>query len=129
MTMTTQAKQAITEAGAANRAFALRNPTMEGPWQWLAAGWRDMWRTPAYSLSYGLAFVAIGLAGTAGLWEVGLEALVPAIGAGFALLGPILAVGLYEISRRYESGEALDVGPSGEGVCFWRGVHSAGRSG
>jgi len=96
--------------------FALRNPTMDGPWRWLAAGWRDLWRTPAYSLTYGFAFVAFGLAGTVGLRSVGLESIVPAMAAGFALLGPILAVGLYEISRRYEAGEPLEV----RGIVFVR---------
>jgi len=82
----------------------LRLPTMDDPWKWLSLGWRDLWRTPAFSLGYGLAFVLIGLAGTAGMWLVGAESLVPVVAAGFALLGPILAVGLYEISRRQEQG-------------------------
>jgi uncharacterized membrane protein len=96
--------------------FDLRNPTMEGPWRWLAFGWRDLWRAPAYSLGYGFVFVAAGLAGTVGLWWLGLESIVPAIAAGFGLLGPVLAVGLYEISRRHAAGEALDAG----GIAFVR---------
>jgi uncharacterized membrane protein len=96
--------------------FALRDPTMEGPWRWLALGWSDLWRAPAYSLTYGLVFVAAGLLGTVGLWWLGLESIVPAIAAGFALLGPIFAVGLYEISRRHGAGEPLDVG----GIVFVR---------
>jgi len=96
--------------------FTLRNPSMDGPWRWLALGWNDMWRAPVYSLTYGLVFVAAGLCGTVGLWWLGLESIVPAIAAGFGLLGPILAVGLYEVSRRHESGEPLDVG----GIVFVR---------
>jgi uncharacterized membrane protein len=80
----------------------LRMPTMDDPWKWLSLGWRDLWRAPVFSLGYGLVFVLIGLGGTIGLWSLGMEALVPVIAAGFALLGPILAVGLYEISRRHE---------------------------
>lgn len=79
-------------------------PTMDDPWRWLAMGWHDLWRTPALSLGYGTVFVLAGLVGTAGLWLVGWEPMVPVAAAGFALLGPILAVGLYEISRRLELG-------------------------
>jgi uncharacterized membrane protein len=85
----------------------LRAPTMDDPWNWLAAGWRDMWRKPALSLGYGAAFVVIGLLITVGFWLAGFESIVPALGAGFTLLGPVLALGLYEMSRRYESGEAV----------------------
>lgn len=82
-------------------------PSIDDPWNWLAAGWRDTWRSPALSLGYGAAFVAIGLIFTAGLWLFELEALVPALSAGFMLVGPILAIGLYETSRRYERGERV----------------------
>lgn len=87
----------------------LRIPTMEDPWTWLAAGWRDIRRAPLWSLGYGLVFVLIGLAGTLGLWAMGLESVVPVVAGGFALVGPILAVGLYEISRRHEAGEPLRI--------------------
>jgi uncharacterized membrane protein len=87
----------------------LRAPTMDDPWRWLAAGWRDTWRTPWLSLGYGAAFVALGLFVTYGFWLAGLESIVPALGAGFALLGPVLAIGLYEMSRRYEAGEPVSL--------------------
>jgi len=82
-------------------------PAMDDRWNWLAAGWRDMWRYPALSLGYGAAFVAIGLIFTAGLWAINLESLVPALSAGFMLVCPILAIGLYEMSRRFERGEPV----------------------
>jgi uncharacterized membrane protein len=87
--------------------LTIREPAMDGPWNWLAAGWRDLWRTPLLSLGYGAAFVTIGLSLTVGLWAAGLESLVPAFAAGFALLGPVLAIGLYEMSRRYEANEPV----------------------
>jgi uncharacterized membrane protein len=82
---------------------------MDDPWRWLAAGWRDLWRTPGLSLGYGAAFVVIGLLVTAGLWSVGLESMSPALAAGFALLGPVFALGLYEMSRRYEAQESVSL--------------------
>jgi len=85
-------------------------PAMDDPWRWLAAGWRDTWHNPALSLGYGATFVAIGLIFTAGLWLIDLEALVPTLCAGFMLVGPILAIGLYEMSRRYERGERATLG-------------------
>jgi len=89
--------------------LTVRAPTMDDPWLWLGKGWRDLWRTPAVSLGYGAGFVAIGAFGTLGLWAAGLESLVPVAAAGFALVGPILAIGLYEISRRGECGEPVTV--------------------
>jgi uncharacterized membrane protein len=86
---------------------ALRAPTLDDPWRWLAAGWRDLWRYPAVSLGYGTAFLLIGLLVTAGLWYAGLESVAPALAAGFTLMGPVLAIGLYEMSRRYETGEPI----------------------
>jgi len=80
----------------------VREATADDPWRWLALGWRDIWRAPAYSLGYGVAFVVLGLAGTVGLWAAGLESLIPVVAGGFALVGPVLAIGLYELSRRHE---------------------------
>ena len=85
--------------------LSVRAPTMDDPWRWLQAGWRDTWRQPGLSLGYGLTFVLTGLAVTAGLWASGLELLVPVLAAGFTLLGPVFAAGLYEMSRKYEAGE------------------------
>lgn len=78
---------------------------MDDPWSWLAAGWQDMWRNPVLSIGYGAAFVVVGLIATFGLWLAGLESMVPALAAGFILLGPVFAMGLYEMSRKYEAGE------------------------
>ncbi len=85
----------------------LRAPTMEDPWAWLTAGWHDLWKQPVLSLGYGAAFVLVGLAVTLGLWAAGLESMAPTLAAGFTLVGPVFAIGLYEMSRRYEEGQAV----------------------
>lgn len=94
-------------AWATRSPLVIHPPRMDDPWRWLAAGWRDLWRQPLLSLGYGATFVALGLLVTAGLWMVGLESVAPALAAGFVLLGPVLAVGLYEMSRRYEAGQPV----------------------
>jgi uncharacterized membrane protein len=67
---------------------------------WLARGLRDMRRAPAASLSYGLAFALMG-ALIAFVFRSAYE-LTSALTAGFLLLGPFLATGFYDISRRLE---------------------------
>ena len=86
---------------------ATRQVSLEAPWQWLAAGWRDLWRAPAVGLGYGLVVAAAGAALSLGLFYLGALPLVLPLAAGFMLLGPMLAVGLYETSRRLEAGEPL----------------------
>ncbi len=67
------------------------------------------------SFPFGLFFASVYVVGGLGL--VGLllfigeyELIFPAI-AGFLLIGPAVAVGLYEVSRRLEAGEPLQWGP------------------
>ncbi len=100
--MTQVAPSASTTSAAGLR---LRAPTMDDPWKWLAAGWQDLARNPALSLAYGAAFVAVGLLVTVGLWMMGLESVAPALAGGFTLVGPVFAIGLYEMSRKYEAGQ------------------------
>jgi uncharacterized membrane protein len=75
------------------------------PLAWLARGWQDLWRQPAASLFYGLAVTLAG-------WALLLltrdhPSLFAAAVSGFLLLGPLLATGLYELSRAYEAGEPV----------------------
>ena len=73
----------------------------------LAAGWRDFCSAPVFGLFFGGFYVAAGLFLGLALMRWGEMAwLIPAA-AGFPLLAPFVAVGLYEVSRRLEAGEAL----------------------
>jgi len=87
----------------------VRRVTLEQPWSWLAAGWRDMWQAPHVSLAYGGAFTVVSLVLTAGLFATGFEYLLPPLAAGFMFLGPMFAVGLYETSRRLQAGEPVSL--------------------
>jgi len=83
--------------------------------RWLALGWKDLKRTPATSLMHGVV-VTIGgwiiLAITLHYWY-----LVPGAFSGFLLVGPILATGLYELSRRLTLGERPGLQ---EAIAAWR---------
>jgi uncharacterized membrane protein len=80
---------------------------VDAPWEWLSAGWRDFRRAPAVSLTYGAALVAVSFLLTLGLWLAGLLYLVLPLAAGFMFIGPVVAVGLYEVSRRLERGQIV----------------------
>ena len=72
---------------------------------WLAAGWRDFWKNPLASLLYGLLVAAISAGIVWGLFALQLDyILFPALSA-FLVVGPVLAIGLYEKSRRIAAGE------------------------
>jgi uncharacterized membrane protein len=96
--------------GSAIAGVTIEKVAFDAPWSWLAAGWRDMWAAPRISISYGVAFALMSMGLTAGLMVAGLQSLILALAGGFLLIGPIAAVGLYETSRRLESGQAMAFG-------------------
>ena len=74
---------------------------------WLRAGWRDLTVRPGLSLLYGLAVFLASLAVVGGMFLLGWDhILFPAL-AGFMVVGPVLAVGLYEKSRCIAAGEPV----------------------
>ena len=88
----------------APKPLRIRRIELDRPWAWLAKGWQDMRRNPGVSLAYGIAAAVTSYVLTLGLiWMDMLYLLLPLAG-GFLLVGPILTVGLYEISRRAEEG-------------------------
>lgn len=84
---------------------AVRSISADRPLAWLRAGWRDLKANPLPSLAYGLLFALGGdLIILAVLDHPHL--LTVAI-SGFFLLAPLLAAGLYELSRASGTGERL----------------------
>ncbi|TWA60757.1 putative membrane protein [Azospirillum brasilense] len=83
----------------------IRSVDVDRPWLWLSAGWRDMCASPTISAAYGLLAVLSSLALVAVLSMQDMQYLVLPMAAGFMLLGPVFAVGLYETSRLLERGE------------------------
>lgn len=88
---------------------AIRSVEIDRPWAWLAAGWRDFTRAPAVSIAYGGFFSVVGYLLTYGLYSVDMLPLVLPLAAGFTLIGPLAAVGLYEVSRRLEQGHPVSL--------------------
>lgn len=83
------------------------------PLIWLSRGFNDMLREPVPSLFYGVVLAAMGWLFTRYLGgAIGL-----ALSTGFLLIGPFLAVGLYDISRRIETGEPVELRPT---LTAWR---------
>lgn len=73
----------------------------------LAEGMRDFQSAPAYGLVFGGLYAAGGLLIMLSVFALGVPYLAYPLAAGFALVGPFIGVGLYEVSRRRETGEPL----------------------
>lgn len=74
----------------------------------LRRGWQDFLAAPLYGLFFASVYVA---GGWLMIWALSTKGQIwwtlPA-SAGFPILGPFIACGLYEVSRRLETGEPLD---------------------
>lgn len=73
----------------------------------LAAGLMDFRKAPVYGLAIGALFAAGGLFVILSAAALNMSYLAYPAAAGFVLIGPFAAVGLYEVSRRLASGEEL----------------------
>lgn len=81
----------------------VRRVPVSRPFRWLALGWRDFKAAGLPSAMHG---VAVALGGwVIVLFLMNYWYLLPGAFTGFLLVGPILATGLYEISRRRLLGE------------------------
>lgn len=88
---------------------------LSAPFEWLRRGADDLKACGLASLFYGLSFALAG-----GLLLLAFRhavQLVTAVTTGFMLVGPFFAIGLYELSRRRESGEPLELIPT---LTAWR---------
>ena len=75
---------------------------LDDPLEWLSLGWRDFTRAPGVGLFFGACFFLMGHA----LLQVfeKAPAYVLALSAGFLLMGPLLCLGLYDVSRQLRAG-------------------------
>jgi len=101
----------VTDDEAADTATPVVRSVMVGaPLRWLAAGWRDFLANPVPSAFYGACFAVMGFL----IYFVFGRAYqyVSALVTGFFLVGPFLAIGLYDLSRRRERGQPAWLAPT-----------------
>jgi uncharacterized membrane protein len=96
--------------------------------EWLSDGWKDLWVQPVTSLGYGVVVFLVSISIVAGLYLLGRDYILFPAFAGFMVVGPIIAVGLYEKSRRIAAGEPtswkdiLLIHPKSGGQILFTGV-------
>jgi uncharacterized membrane protein len=83
----------------------VRGVELSAPLQWLALGWRDVWRCGFLSVAHG---VALALFGGLLLWLAHDRFwLLAGAFSGFLVVAPVLATSLYALSRALERGEPI----------------------
>ena len=98
-----------------SRRFGVRAIPLLRPLGWLAHGWHDLMRCPLPGVLHGLAAALVG----AGLILLAHDRFWLLSGAftGFLLVAPLLATGLYAVSRALERGERADLSVA---LAAWR---------
>ena len=76
----------------------------------LQLGWEDFKAVPSHAIILCVIYPVLGLVLARLVHGYSVLPLLFPLAAGFALLGPFAALGLYEMSRRRETGEALPRG-------------------
>jgi uncharacterized membrane protein len=89
---------------------AVRKITSRDVWLALAEGIDDFRAMPTHVFFACLVYPVVGIVLARLLFGYELLPLIYPMAAGFALLGPFVAIGLYELSRRREQG--LEVSPT-----------------
>ncbi len=84
--------------------------SLAAPFQWLALGWADLRAHTGIALFYGICFWSMAL--TLVFVFRSRPEYVMSIASGCLLVGPFLAMGLYEVSRRREIGLKPDLATS-----------------
>lgn len=98
-----------------SRSFGVRRIPVLRPLGWLARGWKDLMTAPLPGLMHGLAFAAMELL----VFYVARDKfwLLVAAFSAFLIVAPILATGLYQVSRRIAQGSKAGIETS---MAAWR---------
>ena len=106
--MQTGAEQAVIGSEVRRKPPVVRTLARDDLMWALGSGWTDFKKAPKFGLALGGLYAGGGWA----LWllatAAGLHYFVYPLATGFALIAPFVAAGLYEVSRRLETGEPLD---------------------
>jgi uncharacterized membrane protein len=80
------------------------------PLEWVRKGWADFRRAPRQSLGYGIVIVILSWVVTGIGLKVGSYWSALVLLSGFVFVAPVLALGLYSISRQLERGLQPSIG-------------------
>lgn len=89
----------------------------------LGQGLRDFQALPRFGLAFGALYALGGIVIVVSVVRLGMSYLAYPVAAGFALIGPFVAAGLYEVSRQREAGQT----PTFRGL--WAAIRSRGEIG
>ena len=85
--------------------IVIRNITTADLREALRLGWEDFKAIPSHAVMLCMIYPILGLALARIVLGYSVLPLLFPLAAGFALVGPFAALGLYELSRRRERGE------------------------
>ena len=94
----------VSPLAAPDSAPAINNITQADLKDSLRLGWEDFKAVPSHAIMLALIYPLLGLAAARVVLGYSVLPLLFPIAAGFALVGPFAAIGLYELSRRREIG-------------------------
>ncbi len=77
---------------------------------WLKLGWQDFRQAPKQSMSYGGMMVLLSYIVSFCALKLGNFYSLMSLLSGFILLGPVIAIGLYSISRQIQQGQVPILG-------------------
>ncbi len=96
--------------------LVVRKVDSEASMRWLNAGIKDFKASPAASITYGMVYVVLGLVLAWLAWQNPI--FITSLATGFLILGPIVAVGFYCMSRTLEQGNKPHFSQGIDGLRF-----------
>ncbi|MCY0092578.1 DUF2189 domain-containing protein [Hoeflea ulvae] len=96
-----------TTSGLAEGAPPIREISLGDVRASLRQGWNDFRAQPGFGLFFGGIYMLGGWLILGFLTRIGAPWMIIPLAIGFPLLGPFVAVGLYEVSRRLQQGEPV----------------------
>src|SRR6478736_6944547 len=88
--------------------YAIRKIELSDLGEALRLGWEDFKAMPSHAVVVCVIYPVLGIALFRMVLGYSVLPLLFPLAAGFALIGPFAAIGLYELSRRRECGEEVD---------------------
>lgn len=83
----------------------VRHIGTDAVWRALALGWRDFQANPTQLIFLAIIYPIIGVIAAGAAAGRDMMPIVWPLLSGFALVGPLAALGIYELSRRREAGQ------------------------